>query len=206
MIYIFHGDDQLKSREALNTHPDQNSSREILRLDSKSSTLETINNFLNSQTLFASPKTLVISNYFSIPKPIADKISPLLNSEPDISILLWQDKKLTPTQLKLFPKAKIEVYNPSSNIFSIINAIQPDNTAYFIKAFRKGLQTEAFELVFYLIKNSLRKQLSGYSKFNQAMLKRTYLNLIELEFQTKTGTLTTPKEVALERILIGLMK
>ncbi len=206
MIYIYHGDNQLQSREELNRHTDNLKDHEILRLDHKSITLERVNNFINIQTLFASPKTLVLSNFFSTPKAILDKIIPILNSNSDTSILIWQDKKLTLAQTNNFPKAKVRIFNPDKTIFSCINAIRPDNLPGFVKSYHQTLETQAYDLIFYLIKTNFRKQLSTYSKFNPQALKKTYLNLIELEFQTKTGTLTTPKEIALERVIIPLLR
>ena len=89
MIYIFHGDDQYASRSAFNQQLDQQLNKDILRLDSKTTNLDSVNNFLNSSSLFASQKVLVITNLFSIPKTILDKIVKLINDDTQNDIYIW---------------------------------------------------------------------------------------------------------------------
>ena len=48
MIYIFHGDDQLKSRTAINNFLDQKKDYDSLRLDQKDINPDQVNVFINS--------------------------------------------------------------------------------------------------------------------------------------------------------------
>jgi hypothetical protein len=57
----------------------------------------------------------------------------------------------------------------------------------------------------YWLKNHLRRQLTTYSRFNPKQLKSTYVQIIELDYQSKTGQLPIGKDIALERILINLL-
>jgi hypothetical protein len=68
------------------------------------------------------------------------------------------------------------------------------------------LEQEPFELFLFWLKSSLRKQLTTFSKFSSDSLKTAYLQMIELDYQSKTGQLAIPKDMALERILLNLMK
>jgi len=45
-----------------------------------------------------------------------------------------------------------------------------------------------------------------YSKYDPALVQKTYLQIIELEYQSKTGQLSLPKEIALKRVLLPLLK
>lgn len=206
MIYIFHGDDQYASRSAFNQQLDQQSSKDIFRLDSKTANLDSINNFLNSPSLFASQKILVITNLFSVSKPILDKIVKLIKDDLQNDIYIWQDKTLTPTQVKTFPQAKINHFPINKVLFSCLNQIRSKNISRFLPLYQKVIEQEPFELFLFFVKNNLRKQITSYSSFPKNDLQKTYLQLIELDFQSKNGQLVIPKEIALQRILINLIK
>lgn len=206
MIYIFHGDDQYASRSALNQQLDQQLNKDILRLDSKTANLDSINNFLNSSSLFASQKVLVITNLFSIPKAILDKIIKLIKDDTQNDIYIWQDKTLTPSQTKIFSKAKINHFSINKVLFSCLNQIRPKNISRFLPLYQKVMEQEPFELFLFFVKNNLRKQITSYSGFSKNDLQKAYIQLIELDFQSKNGQLAIPKEIALQRILINLIK
>lgn len=206
MIHIIHGDDLFKSRQALNQLLDQNPLSNLLRLDSKSANLEKINQFLNSTTLLSGSKILIVENFFSLTKSLLDQTVDLLIHTTDTDIILWQDKKLTLTQLKLFPQAQVQQFLASRHLFFCLNAITPNNLPKFVPLYQKTISTEPFELFLYLVKNKIRQSLTGYSKFPQPKLIKTYLNLIDLEYQSKTGQLATPKDLALLRILTQLIQ
>ncbi len=205
MIYIFHGDNQLQSRTNYTNFLEKIPNSLITRLDSKEVTIEKVNMHLFSTSLFAEDKVLTFVNFFSITKTILDKVIEMTNIT-DQTIVIWQDKKLNATQLKTFPKAKITESILPKTLFICLNAIKPGNYKTLIPLLRKTLKTEPYDLMLYLIKGNLRKLLSSSSSFNQNKLRLAYISLIELDFQTKTGTLVTPKEIALERILFNLTK
>ena len=162
MIYIFHGDDQYASRSAFNQQIDQQSGKDIFRLDSKSINLDLVNNFLNSQSLFVSQKILVLTNLFSTPKAILDKIINLIKDDSHNDIYIWQDKTLTPTQTKIFPQAKINHFPVNKVLFSCLNQIRPKNISKFIPLYQKVTEQEPFELFLFFVKNNLRKQITNY--------------------------------------------
>ncbi len=206
MVYIFHGDNQLDSRTALNSFLDSKKDFDILRLDAKEINLDQINGFLNSQSLFSSQKIIVFLNFFSIPKANLDKIFKLLKTNNVIDIVIWQDKKLNPTQLKNFPESKVQLFNLDKKMFACLNNIYPQNIKKFLPLYHQVLQQEPFELFLFWVKLTLRKQLTGFSRFTPDHLKNAYLQTIELDYQSKTGQLSIPKEMALERIFINLLK
>ncbi len=206
MIYIFHGDNQSQSRQAFNSALDQKKDYDILRLDYKEINPDIINSFINSQSLFSTPRIIAISNFFSTTKPILDKLIKIIKSNPNFDIFIWQDKTLTISQLKTFSQTKIEVFPLDKIIYKCLNNLLPKNISKFIPLYYQVLEKEPFELFLFWIKFNLRKQLTGYSKFSINTLKTAYLQIIELDYQSKTGQLTIPKEIALERILLNLIK
>ncbi len=206
MIYIFHGDNQFESRAAFNNLLDKYANTENLRLDSKNLDPELINVFLQSSSLFNEQKVLAITNLFSAPKANLDKILKVINKSPNCDVVIWQDKKLTLAQTNLLPKSKIQAFALDNKLFACLNAIKPKNLKTFIPMYEELMKTGVYDLFLYLFKGNIRKQLTSYSRFSESSLKRTYLTLIELDYQNKTGQLSIPKEMALERIIINLIK
>jgi len=205
MQYIFHGDNNIVSRQEFNQHLDNKQNIEIFRIDSKQIDLDKINNFLNGVSLFGNQKILAISNFFSITKSNLDKLISMINKS-DIDVVIWQDKTLTTLQLKNFPKAIVHLSKLDNLIYRCLNTIKPNNIIKFLESYKNIDKSNIFDLLLYLIKNKIRTQLTEKSNFNQQSLQNTYLQLIELDYQNKSGQLTISKEIALERIMINLIK
>jgi hypothetical protein len=205
MQYVFHGDDYANSRQEFNKYLDKNSNAEILRIDSKQIDLDKINNFLNGSSLFGDKKILAFSNFFSITKTTLDKLLTIVKTT-NTDIVIWQDKTLTLAQLKTLPKTVVHLSKLDNKLFQCLNNIKPNNFKKFLDSYNKIDKANMYDLFLYLIKNNIRKQLIGSSIFKPQNLKTTYLQLIELDFQNKSGQLTISKEVALERIMINLIR
>lgn len=193
MIRIFHGDDLTKSRDAFNQFLG-NFKGDVLRLDSKQIDLNKINNFLEAKSLFADTKMLGLSNFFSIPKANKDKLIKIFQ-KTDTDICIWQDKKLNATDTKIFPKSIITNFPLPNILYTCLNQIRPKNLKNFVKSYNEALEKIPFDLLFYMIKRNLRKDI--YKKY--------YLQVIELDYQNKSGTLTISKEIALLRIMTNLL-
>jgi len=206
MIYIFHGDNQFDSRQALNKLLEQYTQYDQLKTDSKNVDLDRVNLFLQSSSLFAEKKVLIIENFFSTNKSILDKLIKVVKNSNDIDLIIWQDKALNATQLKTFPQSKVQLFALSNKLFGCLNAVRPKNLNGFIPLYKEVLKMGLYDLFLYLIKGNLRRQLTTYSKFDQTKVKNSYLQLIELDYQNKSGQLSIPKEIALERIVMNLIK
>ena len=206
MIYIFHGDNQLESRKSFSDHLDQIKDADIFRLDSKNIDVDRVNLFLQESSLFNTKKVLSISNLFATNKSIIDQINKLINQSQNVDVVIWQDKTLTPTQVKIFKNAQIKSFPLDNKLFSCLNAIKPKNLAQVIPLYHQVLELGLYDLFLYFLKSNFRKQLTSYSKFDSLTTKKIYLQLIELDFKNKTGELSIPKELALERIITNLTK
>jgi hypothetical protein len=206
MIYIFHGDNQLESRKSFSSFLDQNKDTDILRLDSKNIDIDKINLFLQESSLFGNKKVLSLSNLFSVNKSILEKINKLINQSQKVGVVIWQNKTLNLTQLKTFKNAQVKNFPLNNKLFACLNSIKPKNLTTVIPLYHQVIKLGLYDLFLYFLKNNFRKQLTSYSKFDQQVAKRFYLQLIELDFRNKTGELSIPKELALERILTNLTK
>ncbi len=206
MIYIFHGDNQLESRKAFSDFMDQNNDTDILRLDSKNIEFDKVNLFLQESSLFNTKKILSVSNLFSTNKSILDQINKLINQIENIDVVVWQDKTLTPVQLKTFKNSQVKNFPLDNKLFICLNSVKPKNITRVIPLYHQIIELGLYDLFLYFLKNNFRKQLVSYPKFDQQITKRFYLQLIDLDFKNKTGELTIPKELALERMLTNLTK
>jgi len=205
MISIFHGDNQVESRQAYLDLIADLSKGDLLHLDSKNVNLDAINNYLNGPSIFGNHKALAIDNFFSIPKANLDKLTKMLG-QTDINIYLWQDKLLSATQCKIFPKAKLVLSKSENLMYSCLNSLKPGNLSNFLKIYNQIIDNDQFDLLLWYLKGNYRRQLQTYSKFDLSILKKTYLQIIELEFQYKSGQLSLPKDIALKRVIANLIK
>lgn len=205
MLYLFHGDNTLNSRNEFNHFLDQLQNYDILRCD-KDTDIQTINLFIGGQSLFSSSKAIAISNFFSFPKSSQDKVLKNLTDNPNFLVIIWQDKKLTPTQTKTLPSPKIQYFPLDNKLFSCLNSLRPKNIKAFLDLFHQINLEENYDLFLYLLKANLRRQLSTSSRFPTEQLKSTYLKLIELDYLNKTGQLYLSKYIALERIISKLLE
>jgi len=206
MITIFHGDNPSESRQAFLEFINQISGCDLLRLDSKSLDLDQINNFINGGSLFPGAKVLAFENFFSVAKPNLDKLTKFFFNPKSIEIVLWQDKTLSATQTKIFPKAKYFCFKADNRIFACLNAIKPHQLRTFNRLYDQIINNDLFDLFLYLLKSQFRRQLQTSSKYDPTLTQKTYLQTIELEYQYKTGQLSLPREIALKRVLLPLLK
>lgn len=206
MIIVFHGDDNAASRQALNLYLEKQSDSDILRTDSKGLDLNQVLSFISTTSFIRPQKILVVSNFFSLPKASLDKILKSVGQEQNTSLAIWQDKALTATQLRQLPQAQTNLFRHDNQLYLCLNLIKPGNIARVAPLYRQLCQKDLFDLFLYLLKGSLRRQLQTNPKFNPPHLKKCYLKLIELEYLYKSGKLTTPKDIALETVLIELMQ
>lgn len=205
MITIFHGDNPSASRQAFFEFINQIKDQELLHLDAKNIDLNQINNFLHGGSLFPGTKVLAIDNFFSTAKSTLDKLTKLFDPQ-SIEIVLWQDKTLSAAQTKIFPQAKYFGFKADNRIFACLGAIKPHNLNTFNQLYDQIIDNDLFDLFLYLLKSQLRRQLQTYSKYDPTVIQKTYLQTIELEYQYKTGQLSLPREIALKRVLLPLLK
>ncbi|MFA6007656.1 MAG: hypothetical protein WC784_03360 [Candidatus Shapirobacteria bacterium] len=205
MIYIFHGGHTNQSYTAFSELLEKYQQHEKFHENHKTFDIDSFDRFLNTPSLFSETKAVIIENIFSISKPILDKALKLINSHPNFDYLFWQDKKVEVTKLKSFPRAEIKLFVLPELLFSCLNAIKPKNQSDFLNKYQLLINSMPFELALFWFKNTLRRQLTTYSKFSEDFLKKAYLDLIEMDLASKSGTLNLPKEMALERIISSLI-
>lgn len=205
VIYIFHGNHTLQSYNEFSQLLNNYKLHEKFHQSSKNLDIDSFNRFLNTPSLFSEIKVVIIENLFSLLKAQLDPLAKLINSHPDFDYLFWQDKKIDATKLKLFPRSTVKFFVLPEVLFSTLDSIKPQNKNDFSKKYQNLILTLPFELILFWFKNHLRRQLTTYSKFSPSLLREAYLNLIELDYRSKTGKLLQSKENSLERVILSLI-
>jgi len=147
MITIFHGDNYVQSRQALNQSLSQLSTSKVEsnRLDAQNLTEEALTQALESNPMFQIPKIFVIENLLALPrsKNKEQLIKIVLNNQ-NKSIYLWEKKTITPAVKKQFAKAVIKEFKLPASLFIFLDNLTLTN-------FHQALINNPAELIFYLL-------------------------------------------------------
>lgn len=210
-MIILHGEDANKSYGRLTVLTDELKEKqiEVTTQDASEVSITTLRQQMGSNDLFGVQKCFVIKNFLSSAKSKnKEKIIESLKNQSDHQIILWENKKLTATALKNFPKAKVEIFSISPVIFKFLDSLRPGNTKSILMSWKK-LQEEGTEpeFVFAMLVRQFKlliqaKSDSSYLKLapypakliaNQATyytlerLLNIYQHLYEIDLRIKTG-------------------
>jgi hypothetical protein len=175
MINIFHGDNQVASREALPSGDD------IQRLEAASLTPEKLEQLFSGNELFGKSPTVIIFRMYK---------SPLLTQMTKYStqdIYLWEPKKLTVSQLKKIPQAKVKEFSLPQILWKFLSSLS-------LKDLDECLKTQPVELVWYLLHRRTSK------KGDIKMLEKMFA----AELAVKSGKTDLDLRAELEFILGGI--
>lgn len=146
-MIILHGEDANKSYGRLVAITDDLKSKqvEVVTQDAVDIDITNLRQELGSSGLFGASKCFVIKNLLNSTKSKnKDKLIEVLNQETGHEIILWENKGITATVLKKFPKAKIESYSISPVIFKFLDSLRPHNSRNVLLSWKK-LQSEGTE-------------------------------------------------------------
>lgn len=124
-MILFHGEHTVTSRQALVKTLDKlRETHEIFRVEAGTLTRAKLEDLLGTQSLFGSKQALVIEGLHSLPhsKKRNELISLLAESSYE-PLLLWEQKKLTKTQVKKLAPTKEEYFPLSKALFAWLESI-----------------------------------------------------------------------------------
>src|SRR3990167_5212702 len=110
MITLLHGDNLVLSRNQLKEQISAAKDKgiEIIRLTGQELTSEALIQALESPSLFAGQKTVVVEGLLSLrPSKLKDSLVELVASNPEIEIMLWEGKSVTASNIKKLKTAKV---------------------------------------------------------------------------------------------------
>lgn len=210
MLTILHGDNTEASRSELYRMKGESGRSEAETIDGKNLDQTRLIECLQTASLFGENRLVVIERLFSKltakSKNISDYIDLIITSQYDV--ILWEEKSLTPAQLKLFPRsAVIKEFLTPKVIFQFLDALKPGNTKAVILYYQQALDNIAPELIFAMIVKRLRQLMmlkdrvvptglapwqanrltSQANFFTMEKLTAMHLALLQIDYLTKTG-------------------
>lgn len=157
MISLIHGDNLVASRNLLNEKIRQAKAKgikDVVRLDGEKIDVTDLKQALESSSLFASDRLVIIENLFTRKqsKLKADLINNLLETDPKSELVIWESKAVSPAQLKkLPPSAKIHFLKIGPKIFQFLDSIAPGNHREMLLLMHGCITQESEEMVFYML-------------------------------------------------------
>jgi hypothetical protein len=205
-MIIIHGDNLVDSRQFLlgQIHQARSQGKEIIRLEGKKLTLESLQQALEGLSLLGKENLVVLENFFQFASSQCLKY--LIKNHPT-NLIIWEEK-VNPQRLKKF-KAQEKYFKLPPMIFRFLDAILPRNHRNALRLLRQATNQTSVETVFYqlarqirylIIANQLGK--SGLSdlhpfqqskiavqakKFELGQLLTLHRKLLYIDWQQKTG-------------------
>jgi len=234
MLTIFHGDNISASRSTLNNFIDQaksksDSSLEILRLDGTKLQPEELIQTLESNALFAVNRLIILENLFSqIKSKNKNKLIEYFLSQEfsEKSVILWERKSITPAILKKLAKlnAQIQLFKTPPVIFKFLDSFKLNNQKIVLSFYHQCLKDNPAEMIFYMFHRRLSQliqakdekyQLKGApwqinrlksqaKSFDLTQLLKFHSQLLQIDYQIKTGKNITPLSTQLDFFLMDI--
>lgn len=230
MISLYYGDNYVLSRQRLNQHLDQlkNTGVNLTRFLAKDLSLEALTQELEAKSLFNLQPALIIENLFSLPNSnLKNSALELIIKNQSQTILLWDKKPLTKTNLKPLTQVKTIKFNEFKlplTVFKFLDSIIPNQRHIGLKYLHQSLQTNPIELVFYFLSRRVsqliqaldkpqtlksspwqkNKLVSQATKFTLDQLIQLHHQLLQLDYINKTGQTPFDLLTELDLLLVNL--
>ena len=207
-LTIFHGEHHVQSREALlrlRTEL-QNKHIPLRTFEAKTLSVEEFENILGTSSLFSDNSAVLIEELHSLPKSSRKtqliKLLSQANTD-DIHVLLWEKKKLTPTELKQFPQAKIQAFPLSSKMFAWINSLDKSPVKQQLTLLQATIIHDGAEFCFAMFTRQIRIWLDKTPEQSprQQQLLQIHDQLVWADFKLKTGQ----SPIGLDQVLTKLV-
>ena len=231
MVIVLHGENTVGSRkvltEKIKTFKER--SEEIIRLDGRKVDLTEIKQNCEARSLFGSDRLIVIENFFSRTKSSqkTEIENYFKNLNPETNIIFWEDKQLTPSQVKKLPdQTKVYLFKVEPIIFKFVDSLRPGNSRLMLTLLKRCRQVESPEMIFYMLCRQIRllimakdangKSLTGMpfwmkNKFiNQSryfsleQLLEIHRQLLKIDYEQKTGRTIMPLSFHLDLLVATL--
>ena len=228
MLLILHGDNHILSRATLYQEIEIAKTRgvkDIVRLDGRHLSLNPLIEACETGSLFGTDRLVIIDSLHSClsKKTLSELTSYLSSTIYDLrSIILWESKPLTPTQLKKLANFNARLYKTSKLTFKFLDCLLPGKARQFLLLFSQACQTDTPEFVFFMLARELRLLLQTFDPnfklppwqqgklqsqaraFGQTALVELHDKLQELDWRLKTGQTVLPLSSELSFLLSTL--
>lgn len=228
MLTILHGDDEVKSHSQLQLLLANANKKNtpVVRLDAKGLQIGQLEQAVGTDQLFTTEKLVVITGLFSLPKSKAkDTLIAWIRDRElaQTDLVLIEKKELTPTQIKQFPKARVEKNKIPMLLFSWLENLGVEPSLVSIQTLQKIVQTQEPEFCFAMIVRQVRqlllaksgdveslspfvrsKLLSQAKYFSMEKLLQMHEQLLTIDTHQKTSTSLLSLTEEIEVFLLSL--
>ena len=163
MISIFHGENTLASRNALNLEVDkfrrENPGGEIVRLNGDKLTETELVEAVEAASFFSASRLVVIEGLL-VRRPSREKQRLIdflkglssKDSPPRTLLFLWESKGLTPAVVKQFSgKAILKEFKLTRSLFKLLDSLRPGNGRQMSQLMNETLKTDPAEVAMLML-------------------------------------------------------
>lgn len=227
MFWYIYGDNVFSARKKLNEVVAEENSKNpglrFVKIYKKGFDENDLRRIAENPSLFGQKNSFIIEEFNSF-TPKQKKVIIDIFSHLEVSVIFWDSKetRLAAGLKKSFPKINVLNFPKPKIIFSFMETVFPGNQKQFLPLLAKIIKEQPLELVLYFLKQhfrtlvmfSIEKSLisnlpswrekkleSQCAKFNGKGLENLYKNLIDIEYQNKSGALPVGLEIALVNLL-----
>lgn len=230
-MLIIHGEHTVKSRDALAAqiqaaHAKQH---EVVRLSAKELTPALLEETFVSNSLFGTPKTIIIEELHSLPKSakkdaLISQLAQLATASEAPPVVLWEKRQLTATMLKKFPGTTAEEFKLSSLLFKWMDAFTPTaSKTQLLKDLQTIYHQDGAEFFFAMLCRQVRLLLSilddgkvqmapfmvskikkQAQQFSLEKLLKLHQSLLEIDVASKTSGSRLSLEQQLDLLVLSL--
>lgn len=226
MNLLIHGDNIGQSRVFYNEEKQKYKEIKVLNGDKLSMT--ELVEAVEGDGLFLTNDAIFIEQFFAKNKIGSDfeAILAYLNKKHAVPVFFWEGKEIDKKQLLKLNAFQIKLFSFPKTLFQFLDALQPSNGKQLVTLFHKTLQTEAAELILFMLTKQVRILLAVQTKSDETIdevkrmqpwqvgklqkqtklftfnhLKYIHSKLYDFDLGYKTGVLPSPLETSLDFFL-----
>lgn len=226
-LILLHGDNHFASRKIFGdtiASYKQRGFKDIIQFSGSKLEVSDLIQAVETGSFFATQKLITLEKIHqkTNSKNTSNIIQFLHSLSPkDYDVLIWEDKTLSPNQLKKLSNFTPRVHKASKAIFSFLDSYVPQNPQAYLKSFTTAVSQDSAEMVFYMLIKRVRILLeltdstpklaswqlarlkSQRAKWSLPELLTSHAKLFNLDYQQKSGQLIGDFQSNLQYVLIS---
>jgi DNA polymerase III delta subunit len=219
MLILLHGENSVLSRNGLSDLVSQaklRGTKDILHLDGSKLTLNELFEACETTSLFGTDRLVIIESLHSHRSKTTLKelinylstvhfILSLPKDRSPTSLILWEPKPLSATQLKSLSNFETRLFKSSPLTFKFIDSLSPGKQTVFLPLYEPACLKDTPEFVFFMLARQVRLMLlcnypesklppwqiaklkSQFRTFGEKAVLKLHDQLYDLDWRLKTG-------------------
>jgi hypothetical protein len=157
MLTIIHGNDTALSRKHFLEEKEK--FQEAVLLPIEQINLTDLTQIFEGGGLFGETKYVFIEQFLTKLKKIQNYkeiVNYLENNSSENTIVIWEQKELDRSLLKVFKNANIKLFNFPQTLFQLLDALRPNNGKLLLSLFHMTIKNAETEMVFFMLIRQFR--------------------------------------------------